>query len=619
MNSKQLSDKKQSSYKKQSTDKKQSMEQVMKNNLFLFKICFSAAPLCCIMFIMEAIRNELVIFLEFTFGLNYVLECAEYGKPFKDAFLFMAGLFTFVCLGLLFNSILYQKVQVKAMFVIKKKLRDILYQKAKEIDLECYDNPEYYNDFILSISEADRQIDRTFDFISKICTALTSFITVGLFYISKDAISLLFIVTPAILSFFMAQTYNKINYKNRLEKNPQERKRSYISRVFYLNEYAKEIRLNPEISDIMLNQFDDLNDSLYKIDLKYTKKKMIISFVRSFICNNFFSNVLYITYLVYKAAILKDISYSNVVVLFNSSERFRYRLNIFTELYPFASETSLYVDKIKAFLTLEPSILSRKNLPVPTKPKKLVFKHVSFAYHKEEKNVLSDISLTIEPCKKVALVGYNGAGKTTLIKLIMRLYDTSDGEIMLDGVNIKDYDVNDYRDGIGAVFQDYKLYAATVRENVLLDYPENADEERLHDALKKSAFAKRLNTMEHGLDTNLTTEFEDDGVNLSGGEGQKVAISRVFYNKCGLIILDEPSSALDPIAEYQLNDSMREAARHKTVIFISHRLSTTRLADKIFMLEDGQIIEEGSHDELLKKNGKYAQMWKAQAGQYLTA
>lgn len=607
------------SNKNSSDQSKQSFQNVMKNNFYLFKICFSAAPLCCTMFIIEAIRNELVIFLEFTFGLNYVLECAEYGKPFRDALFFLIFLFSFVCLGLLFNSFLYHKVKVKAMLVIKKKLKDSLYEKAKEIDLECYDNPEYYNNFVLSIQEADNQIERTFDFISKLCTALTSFITVGLFYVTKDATSLLFILAPAILSFFMAQSYNKLNYRIRLEKNPIVRKMTYINRIFYLNEYAKEIRLNAEISDVLLKDFDEAANKVYDIDLKNAKRKLLNSFVRDFICNHFFSNVLYITYLVYKAAVLGDISYSNVVVLFNSSGHFRYRLGLFTELYPFASETSLYVDKIKAFLDLQPSIISKKGLSVPTEPKKLELRQVSFAYNENEGNILKDISINIEPRQKVALVGYNGAGKTTLIKLIMRLYDVSDGDIRLDGQNIKDYDIKQYRDGIGAVFQDYKLYAATLRENVLLDFEENSDDILLCDALDKSAFSERLSTLEQGLDTNLTTEFEEDGINLSGGESQKVAISRVFYNKCGLIILDEPSSALDPIAEYYLNASMRKAADNKTVIFISHRLSTTRLADKIFMLEDGSIIEEGSHDELLKKDGKYAQMWKAQAGQYLTA
>ncbi len=199
--------------------------------------------------------------------------------------------------------------------------------------------------------------------------------------------------------------------------------------------------------------------------------------------------------------------------------------------------------------------------------------------------------MKINPCGKIAIVGYNGAGKTTLIKLIMRLYDPDEGEILFNGVNIKEYNVEEYRQKIGTIFQDFRIFAATVRENVLLDFTDGSDEEKIGNALKKSGFEKRLLTLSDGLDTNLTAEFEENGVTLSGGEGQKLAIARVFYKDARLIILDEPSSALDPIAEYHLNNSMLTAAENKSVVFISHRLSTTRIADHIYMLENGRITE----------------------------
>lgn len=217
---------------------------------------------------------------------------------------------------------------------------------------------------------------------------------------------------------------------------------------------------------------------------------------------------------------------------------------------------------------------------------------------------------------KIAIVGYNGAGKTTLIKLIMRLYDPNEGEILLNGVNIKEYDVEEYRRKIGTVFQDFKIFAATVKENVLLDFADTGSDEAVISSLEKSGFSDRLSTLSDSLSTDLTTEFEEKGVNLSGGEAQKLAVARVFYKNANLIILDEPSSALDPLAEYHLNRSMLHAAEHKSVVLISHRLSTTRLADRIYMLEQGRIIEEGTHAQLLAQGGKYAQMWRVQAGQY---
>ena len=174
-----------------------------------------------------------------------------------------------------------------------------------------------------------------------------------------------------------------------------------------------------------------------------------------------------------------------------------------------------------------------------------------------------------------------------------------------------------YRDTIGTVFQDFQIFAGTVRENVVLDVADGIDDGGIRKALSESGLMERVDRFEKGMDTELTTEFSEEGVNLSGGESQKLAISRVFYKDAGLMILDEPSSALDPIAEYQLNHAMIEATGDKTVIFISHRLSTTRIADRIIMLEKGRIVEQGTHEELLSMQGKYAQMWKVQAGAYI--
>ena len=197
-----------------------------------------------------------------------------------------------------------------------------------------------------------------------------------------------------------------------------------------------------------------------------------------------------------------------------------------------------------------------------------------------------------------------------------RLYDPTEGEILYNGRNLKDYDIPGLRARIGTVFQDYKIFAATVTENVLGREVHEEDRDAVTDALTKATFADRLSDMEKGLDTPLTKEFSEDGVNLSGGEAQKVAIARIFARPYELIVMDEPSSALDPAAEYELNHTILAYAKDKTVVFISHRLSTTRMADRILMFADGRLIEEGSHDELMRRGGKYAEMFRLQAEKY---
>lgn len=596
---------------------KQPIKEVIANNWFVLKICFAAAPLYLCTFILDTIRAEVIVFFEHTYGIGYVLEAAEFGKPFREVAVFLIGLFLINCVSMVFSSFMWHRITQKGQPKIKQKLKLMLYDKAQQLDLECYDNTEYYNEFVLAVSEADKQVDRMFDFLNKLFTGLSAFITTGAFFLLKDGVSVFFVFASFVFTFLLSQVLNKLNYKIRLNKNPKERKRAYVNRVFYLNDYAKELRLNPDVSEKLLLEFEKANREIYDIDKATAKKKLSISFIRNYLCNDFITDVVYVIYLVYKAAVIHVISYSSVVVLYNSFGRLKRGLRIFTDIYPYASETSLYVKKIRNFLEYEPKIISDKQLGVPTEPKTIDLHDVSFSYKESEGNVINQLNMTIRPYEKIALVGYNGAGKTTLIKLLMRLYDTKSGEIKLDGIDIKDYDVSEYRDYIGAVFQDYMLYAATIKENVVLDLTEGVSEEGVGKALRQSGFEERLKSFVRGLETPLTAEFEKEGVNLSGGEAQKIAIARAFYKNSGLIVLDEPSSALDPIAEYQLNHSMLDAAVNKTVVFISHRLSTTRLADRIFMMEEGKIIEEGSHEELLKINGKYAAMWRAQAGQYL--
>jgi ATP-binding cassette subfamily B protein len=280
----------------------------------------------------------------------------------------------------------------------------------------------------------------------------------------------------------------------------------------------------------------------------------------------------------------------------------------------------MFIDKIRAFLAYQPRIKLEVGQDVPAGNGELVLDHVSFKYNEKSRTVLDDISLTVKPGEHIAIVGYNGAGKTTLIKLLMRLYDPSSGTIQYHGQDVKVYKPSDYHKRIGVVFQDFQMFGASLAENVVMDDLKkdelNAAAPQITGALEAAGFGEKLAKLPDGLFTQVTTEFDNKGVDFSGGESQKVAISRAFYKNADILIMDEPSSALDPIAEYELNKAMQTAAKGKTVFYISHRLSTTRDADRIIMLEEGRIIEEGTHKQLLARNGKYAEMWNAQAGKY---
>ena len=596
---------------------KQSAAQVWDNNRFLIKLCMTASPAYVILAVLEAVRNQVSIFFEHTYGIGYVLEAAEFHYPFRKVAMFLLILAAIITLEMAFSAFVWDYIMEKERPKIREKIKLLFYEKAKELDLECYDNPEYYNQLVLVLGEVDKQIDRCVTFLQNTASGIAVFVSTGIYFFVKDKASILFAAVSFVMAFAFNQLFNKLTFKIRIERNPHERKREYVKRVFYLSDYAKELRLNPEVSGVLFDRFEEANEEVYQVEKRHANRRFFLSFMRRYVSNGFFADVLYISYLVFQATVRKALSFSSVAILYNSFGRLKRGMSIFTDVYPYACETSLYVQKMRDFLEFEPKIVSGIGLLPAAGAKDIELQGVSFAYRKEDGNLLKDISLHIRPGQKIALVGYNGAGKTTLVKLLMRLYDVGEGRILVDGTDIRDYQVEKYRASIGTVFQDFNIFAGNVRENVLMNVADGCKEEPILQALSESGLLEKVQDMKDGLDTQLTTEIMEKGVNLSGGESQKLAIARVFYQKAGLMILDEPSSALDPIAEYQLNHAMLKATQDKTVIFISHRLSSTRLADYIIMLENGQIAEQGTHEGLLKMNGKYAQMWRVQAGAYI--
>ncbi len=599
---------------------KKNRSTVLKNQIFLWKLCFKTCPLYMIYHLYDAFRYQGVIFLEHVLGIRYVLKCAEFHEPFTKA-LFYIGLILFLnILQIIPDGFFIYGWQFKYKPRLYRALKEEMFKKASEIDLYCYDDPAYYNDFVLSVSQSEAAIDRFLELLNMAMQAITVLFTTGIFYIMTDPIGIAFVFASFILRFVVSKKLNKVNYENRLAVNPHMRKRDYVSRVFYLKDFAKELRLHPNAGTQLEEEFSEANDNIIKEHKKVAVKRVCFQFLKDYGVGDFLIDGLYITYLVYKAAVLHTVNYSDAVILFNRTGSLRGSMSRFADLGPKAHENSMFVDKIRAFLNYEPRLKNNEGDAVPEGAGELKLEHVTFKYSESGRKVLDDISLSVKPGEHIAIVGYNGAGKTTLIKLLMRLYDPTSGSISYHGRNITELCPNDYHKRIGVVFQDYQMFGANLAENVVMDdLPKDELDTRapqITAALTDAGFAQKLARLPDGLFTQVTTEFDKKGVDFSGGESQKVAISRAFYKKADILIMDEPSSALDPIAEYELNKAMESAAKGKTVFYISHRLSTTRDADRIIMLERGHIIEEGTHTELLARNGKYAEMWNAQAGKY---
>lgn len=490
------------------------------------------------------------------------------------------------------------------------EMNRMLFEAAQKLDLSCYDDPEYYNDFIWAMSQSDSQAVTLIESISNVFTTILALTITTTVIASVSPILAVIAVLSAVTSIALKRLSIKLGLERNLALNPVQRKSGYYERIFNTPDYAKEVRIS-QVSDIILEKYDENLKNVRKLSEEYNIKGLKFN-LPSNILSSTMQPIVYII-LLYQIMVRKAVSIAGLAVAFQGFWRLKGMLQTLIDLFIRFPEHGMYIEKVRTFLEYQPQVRSGR-LEVQ-KFESVTFRNVSFGYNAEH-TVLKNLNFTLNRGEKIAIVGYNGAGKSTFIKLLMHLYDPTEGEIFFNGRDIGEYDTKSYQDRIGAVFQDFQIFALPLCENVLCDIYRDEDEDTVKNAIDAATLLERVETFPNGIHTELTKEFYDEGVNLSGGEAQKVAIARVFAHPYDLIIMDEPSSALDPIAEYELNRHIKEFSEDKTVIFISHRLSTTRHVDRIYMFEDGRIIESGSHNELMALDGKYAEMFSLQAENY---
>lgn len=547
-------------------------------------------------------------------SIKFTVDSITLGIPFSAIagrlIIYFAILFVLSLYCSVIDNYLWELLTLR----ITSGIRHEVYEHVVKTDYKYFDNPKFYDDYSWT---TDRLSDLTVQAMHIIRTFLTRLFTISTLIaltLSMDWGLLIFVAISLGIGLSISKVKNKINFKKTDESQSLYRSQNYIHRLFYMKDYADEIRTT-KLSEIFLKKYDENTEGLINVIKKHRSKLTFTGIILD--SQELLFTASCMIYLAY-SILFSNLSLGSFSALITASAQLKSTLNQLLGIINEMQNVSLYTDRIKSFFQTKSIIENKKNVGrIPNQlPFSCAVKNLSFRYDESERLILKNINLTIKSNEKIAIVGENGAGKTTLVKLLLRLYEPTSGTIDINGTSIDKYNLNLLRENIGVVFQNSKVYAASVRDNLKI-FSTEIDDADILKALESVGIKETLNNMNVTLDSQMTREFDENGLVFSGGQTQLFNIARLFTKNYGLIILDEPSSALDPIKEYELNKIIMKEINNSSVIIISHRLSTVRDADCIYVMEDGSIIERGNHEHLMQLKGKYFEMFNMQAENYV--
>lgn len=597
---------------KKNKEKKQKAH-IFKNTAFMLSCAWKSAPFSLIIiytaYILENIYYSVVINVMF---LETALSIIEGNGTFRD---FVIRMFIIIFGKLIVDLLGYiDMFTVRTKFEIKCEsyINSLIFKKAQEVELGCYENPDFFDNYNRATWVVDKSgFKRIIEGSAWTLGSLLSLIYLIGYLISIDPFLLFFIISPIVVILIRFKK-NQIELEKEKVMTPYERQKDYTRRTILLREFAKEIKTT-NIFVVVKRRFKEAIDKNIEILHKYGIKVAILEVI-----SDFFGEVVPVAggfgYGCYRLVVLQNIPISEFSVLISAITTCRNKLNNLAYYFTRQQKHCLWVQNLRDFLAYEPKI--EDSGIEPGEFESLEFRNVSFRYDGQKEFTLKNVSFKINKGETFAVVGHNGAGKTTLSKLMMRLYDVTEGEILYNGINIKEYNPVSYRKKFASVFQDYMIFAMTVAENVLFEEVDEKNIDKSRYALGMSGVYEKIKTLPEEVNTLLTREFDDEGALLSGGEAQKVTIARIFAKDFEVAVLDEPSSALDPVAESKMYDSLMEGTKNKTVFYISHRLSSATRSDKVLVFSHGELIECGTHDELMSLGGEYCEMFTLQASGY---
>ncbi len=504
---------------------------------------------------------------------------------------------------------------------VSTRVQLLILEKANTLDLAYFEDSEFYDKMRRAADEATYKpvliIAQTFDLVQ---TVITLFSMILLLVQLAWWLAVIALIVP-IPSFIASSRYGWMGYVRMRRESPDRRKMFYFNRLITDDDYNKEIKLF-NLGSFFITRYRQLADKFYEESKHILVRRNMTSFFWATL--TLVANAGIYIYVALQA-VAGRITLGGLTLYTQTAlqvgQSFQALLDGLSNTY----ENNLFVSTLFEFLEYEPVITSPERprsfdeRSLESKGLEIEFRNVSFTYpdkDPETEATLKNVSFTIHEGEAIALVGRNGAGKTTIVKLLTRLYDPDEGEILIGGRNIKEYDLKSLREEIGVIFQDYVAYYLSARENIgvgRINDIENLD--LVNSAAEKSGASEVIEGLPDGYETMLGRWWKD-ATQLSGGQWQKLALARAFIREARILILDEPTSSLDARAEYEVFAKFRELTKGKTAIFISHRFSTVRLADRIFLLENGGIVEDGSHEQLMTVDGRYAELFNLQAEAY---
>ena len=497
---------------------------------------------------------------------------------------------------------------------VTNHVQEILHTKSVEVDLEYYENPEYYNKMHRAQGDALSRPTNIVNGLTQTGRSVISLLAiVGLLFLFHWGLALI-LFAAAIPGVLVRLKYSGKVYHWQRKRTTKQRLNYYFHWLLTTDRHAKEVRLF-DFGHLFTRRYHDLRKELNKEEFKIATRRTLAEFgAKTCATIALLGSYAFIAY----KTVQGDITLGDMVMFFGAFQRgMGFLQNLLTGLAGLY-EDNLFLNNFYEFLDLKQKVVEPSH-PLPMLhpiQTGIVLNHVNFKYPSSTRDVLDDVSLKIRPGEHVAFVGENGVGKTTLIKLLCRLYDPAEGTITIDGIDLRQFRTSELRSEISVLFQDYAQYYLTARENIWLGNSKlPSDDERIVEAARRSGADKVINSLPQGYETMLGKWFED-GEELSIGQWQKVALARAFLRDSQIIILDEPTSALDAKAEYEVFRKFHQLAKGQTAIFISHRMSTVRMADRIFVLDDGKIAESGTHEELVSLDGIYARLFEMQAEKY---